>query len=356
MFLDDALNLYQGRGYHGKNQPAWVRFSSQGRTRPVRRSGIGATPAGAASPFANTLSLLRDPEGAMFTLSQGGGDGYVGQGTYDPGHGWQWPANLVDATAISKWDKDGKLLWRVGSHASRQQQKPGELHHPVYLAGRVNGAIGVCDKIISPCEFWSEDGLYIGGLLDRRADDGLPARAYAWWRDIDWKGDAFDNLASFQYDMILGGSLARVANGEVVFFGCGWNNVPVYRVKGWDQIRRQQGTIRLTSDAPHAHLKGQGLAGEYFGAADFSGEPALRQVAPRVWFEPARKGFAWPNSEAKPVLAARGPGRRNRSSARTIPCRSMPKAPCGSGWVASFWWMRAARRESFIKRSLSQSG
>jgi len=235
----------------------------------------------------------------MFTLSQGGGDGYVGQDTYAPGHGWSWPANLVDATAISKWDKDGKLLWRVGPHASRQRQQPGALHCPIYLAGRVNGAIGVCDKIISPCEFWSEDGLYIGGLLDRRTDDGLPARAYAWWRDIDWKGDAFDNLAAFQYDMILGGSLAKLANGEVVFFGCGWNNVPVYRVKGWDQIQRQQGSVTLTDDAPHAVLNGQGLAGEYFSTADFSGEPVLRQVAPRVWFEPARKGFPWPATEVK---------------------------------------------------------
>ena len=262
---------------------------------------------GATSPFASTLSLLRAPEGAMFTLSQSGGDGFVAQDTYNPGHGWQWPANLVDATAICKWDKDGKLLWRVGSHASRQQQKPGELHHPVYLAGRVNGAIGVCDKIISPCEFWSEDGLYIGGLLDRRADDGLPARAYAWWRGKHGKDDRFDNLATFQYDMILGGSLAKLANGEVVFFGCGWNNVPVYRVKGWDQIRRQQGTVRLAGDAPHAHLKGQGLAGEYFGAADFASEPALRKSL-RGSGSNRRKGFAWPNPDGKPVLAARWTG------------------------------------------------
>jgi hypothetical protein len=305
LFLDDALNLYQGRGYHGENQPAWAKFSAQGRTltgTPIwdwNKSEPGST-----SSFASTLSLLREPNGAMFTLCHGGGDGYVGQDTYAPGHGWSWPANLVDATAISKWDKDGKLLWQVGSHASRKPQKPGELHHPVYLAGRVNGAIGVCDKIISPCEFWSEDGLYIGGLLDRRADDGLPARAYAWWKDIDWKGDAFDNLASFQYDMILGGSLAKRANGEVIFFGCGWNNVPVFRVNGWDQIQRQQGSVRLSNDAPHAQFKGQGLAGEYFSSADFASEPAWRQVASRVWFEPARKGFAWPTSEAKPTVAA----------------------------------------------------
>lgn len=305
LFLDGALNVYQGRGYHGENQPAWVRFPAQGRTptgAPVwdwSQSENGVT-----SPFANTFSLLRAPDGAMFTLSQGGGDGYTALDTYSAAHGWNWPANKIDSSAICKWDKDGQLLWQVGPHASRKQQQPGELHHPVYLAGRVNGAIGVCDKIISPCEFWSDDGLYIGGLLDRRADDGLPARAYAWWRAVDWKSDRFNNLGSFQYDMIVGGSLAELPGGEVVYFGAGWNNVPVYRVRGWDRIKRQQGKVRLAGDAPHALAKGQGLAGEYFSAADFAGEPALRQAAPRVWFEPARKGFAWPTSEGKPTVAA----------------------------------------------------
>ncbi|MFM7290495.1 MAG: PA14 domain-containing protein [Planctomycetia bacterium] len=305
-FLDDALNLYQARGYHGENLPAWSIFPAQGRTQsgaPIwdwKHSVAGST-----SPFPSTVSLLKSPDGAMFTISQAGGDGYVALDTYGGAHGYQWPANQLDANAVCKWDKTGKLLWRVGPHASRQRQQPGELHCPVFLAGRANGAIGVCDKIISPCEFWSEDGLYIGGLLDRRSDDGLPARAYAWWRENLSDSDHFENLAAFQYDMALGGSLASLPNGDAVFFGCGWNNVPVYRVKGWDQIQRQQGVIPLTSDASHAVLNGHGLAGEYFSTEDFSGEPILRKVAPRVWFEPARNGFAWP---AKDVKSARWKG------------------------------------------------
>ena len=305
LLLDDALTIYQGRGYSGENQPAWVRFPAQGRTSTGAPVWDWSNPVeGATTPFGNTLSLLGAPDGALFTLSQSGGDGYTALDTYSGAHGWQWPANMIDRSAICKWDKDGTLLWRVGPHASRKPQKPGELHHPVYLAGRVKGAIGVCDKIVSPCEFWSDDGLYIGGLLDRRADDGLPARAYAWWRDVDWKGDAFDNLGSFQYDMIVGGSLAELPGGDAVYFGAGWNNVPVYRVRGWDRIKRQQGKVQLDGDAPHAVAKGQGLAGEYFSAADFAGEPALRQAAPRLWFEPARKGFAWPAAEGKPAVAA----------------------------------------------------
>lgn len=57
--------------------------------------------------------------------------------------------------------------------------------------------------------------------------------------------------------------------------------MPVYRGRGCDRIRRTQGTVRITGDAPHAVAKGQGLASEYFATADCSGEPALRQVEPK---------------------------------------------------------------------------
>jgi hypothetical protein len=62
--------------------------------------------------------------------------------------------------------------------------------------------------------------------------------------------------------------------------------------------------VRLTGTPPHALLTGQGLAGEYYSTNTLAGEPSFRQAAPRLWFEPARKGFAWPTSEGKPAVAA----------------------------------------------------
>jgi hypothetical protein len=40
----------------------------------------------------------------------------------------------------------------------------------------------------------------------------------------------------------------RVRNaGEVLFFGSGQNNNPVFRIRGWDRFRRQEGTVSVTA-------------------------------------------------------------------------------------------------------------
>lgn len=320
LFLDDALNLYQGRGYGGENQPAWARFPSQGRTptgAPIWDWSNSV--AGVTSPFNSTFAIRRTAAGELFTLSLGGGDGYVGQDTYGPGHGWQWPANQADRSVVAKYDPQGRALWRMDIKAARLDNRPGELHYPTRIAGLVNGCIGVCDKIVQPCEFWTEDGLYVGGLLDQRADDGLPERVYGWWRGDKAAGDRFDNLALFQYDMIVGGSLARLPDGSAVFFGAGWNSVPVFRITGWDRFARQEGALTLTAPTGAAARKGTGLTREVAGRDELDAllgpaalstdagahgamktmmaEAAAAKTIPvndRFWFEPLRPGRQWP--------------------------------------------------------------
>ena len=315
-FLDADLTLYQAGWSLGGNDgnPLWLMFPAQGRTpsgAPIWDWAKSVKSPGTANMAAvgGLVALRRDASGNTYTVTTGGGDGMRALGTYGSAHGFQWPANQTDATGVCKWDKDGQLFWRVGPHAARGDQKPGQLHYPMSVAGFVKGAVAITDKIVSPLEFWSEDGLYIGGLFDRRADDGLPSRAYAWWKADMWKGDDFDNLAAIQYDMALGGSLTTLPNGDVIYFGCGWNNVPVYRVKGWDQVQRQQGLVKLTAPAGGADGKGNGLVAEGFALPDFTGSPILETMVPRLWFEPARKGFEWPApADLAPTAAWRWTG------------------------------------------------
>ena len=143
---------------------------------------------------------------------------------------------------------------------------------------------GFADYIENPGEFWTEDGLFIGGVFDKHVQGPHP-RAYSWFR-LNYNGsdDYVNNLALLQYDMLLGGNLATRRNGDVLFFACGWNNMPVYRVTGWDQIKRQQGTVTVSASVGAAARKGTGLRAEYFANGTLEGNAAAR-VDQRLWFD-----------------------------------------------------------------------
>ena len=89
------------------------------------------------------------------------------------------------------------------------------------------------DRVVNPVMAWTEDGLYVGSFLDRRADDGLPDDIYRWHSRV------------INYDHLNGGSLATLPNGEVLWFCNGWNNSSVYRITGWDRLERAAGTVTV---------------------------------------------------------------------------------------------------------------
>ena len=222
-----------------------------------------AGPAGAAS------GVFKDETGAVYACLKGGGEGY--------GHGVQWSADMYDGTAFIKFDRNGKLVFRVGPHATRKDAFPGQLHDPVRLLGKTHGCLAIGQRIVRPLEFYSEDGLYVGGAFDRRADDGLPERLYHWWR-VDWDhgGDSATNKTTIQYDCLAGGSIHTFPDGQVFWYAPGWNMTPVYRIKGWENFRRQEGVI--TTGGP------QGLTGEYFNNPALKGTPVVTRIDPNLWF------------------------------------------------------------------------
>lgn len=309
--LDDLSVLKFSSWGNGKEgTPNWNRYPLQGFTA----SGSPIWDWTKFEPFSggvngNSKDILVGPEGDVYQIFQRAGDGYKGMDTYGMGHGFGWPSNLVGATGVWKWNREGKLLWQVGPLASLRNNEPGQLHSPVHFAGLVNGTIGVCDKIAQPVTFWTEDGLYAGSLFDRRADDGLPKRVYSWWTGGTDGFEPETGRALLQYDMNLGGSLIQRPNGEVIFIGSGWNNCPAYRVTGWDEFERQKGTVRVTDTAGVAIGQGTGLKGEFFNPADKAGAPAYVVNTPRIWLEPTRSqklrkpNWNWPKPpEDSPAL------------------------------------------------------
>ena len=250
----------------------------------------------------------RDATGNWYAMLEGAGDGYLATSTYGQGHSTAWPANLSGSAAFAKWDAAGKLVWKVGNKARRiGEQRRGELHAPVRVLGEVNGCIGVADRIAQPAEFWTADGLYVGGLFDHRTEDGLPPAYYAWYRAVRNGERELENQSLVDYDMVTGGLLFQRANGEVIYCADGWNNLPTYRITGWDKFARQQGTLHVAAAPKPATGTGAGLAARYTAVGN-GASPMREGVDPQIWFGDTAHKKLWP-VDAKGNFTATWSGR-----------------------------------------------
>ncbi len=324
-----------GHGFHGHGSVQWldpasmnmIVFAESSKAAYHIRPPAGRTPQGypiwewqgdfngklqagpqAPYPFTGSRGARIDKTGHVYLLMIGGGDDYASGLDSFHSHGAGWPGTLTSRGNVAKFAPDGRLLWVAGNKASQADALRGQVHHPVHVAGFAKGAVGVCDYFRVPCHFWTEDGLFIGTLLDGRVQDGLPDRLYSWWRADPSKGDEYDNLAAFQYDMLVGGSLVELPSGEVVFLGAGWNNVRCFKGHGLDKAIRQQGTVKLAAPAAGAAGQGTGLKGEYFNEAGFTGAPAFQQTDARIWFGGSDKHKWTPHEATRKPFAARWTG------------------------------------------------
>ena len=265
--LDDGWHVYQGSstkdmayqilpnlGWTPTGAPIWDWTKLQRVSSP----SLPGSPA----------HVYKESENAVYLIMKGGGEGYP--------HGQTWSADLNDGTAVVKVNAKGNVLWQVGPHATRKDAPPGQLHDPIRILGKTHGCLVVGQRIIDPAEVWTDDGLYVGGAFRRRADDGLPERLYRWWRQ-DWdKTDGEDNRSLSQYDCLAGGAIHTFPNGEVYWYAPGWNMNPVYRLTGWDNWQRQQGTITVGEPL--------GLKAEYFNNRALAGTPALSRIDKQIFF------------------------------------------------------------------------
>jgi len=191
-------------------------------------------PIGCARGFSN---LAEAADGSIY---------YADNSNLDPPHGMGWWASTTGANRLIKWDKTGNYRWTVGRHAPGYGALPGEAKFFWGPVGVVNDCIVVRD-VEWPMHVWDKDGLWVGCLLDNPDTDAAPKEAYTGC------GESF-----FGSLHVVAGN-ARIPGlkaGDVLFFGAGQNNNPVFRVSGWDQLERQESTIVVTPQQAEAVARG----------------------------------------------------------------------------------------------------
>ncbi len=276
--------VYRPESFTGCGAPVW----------PLEGTLLGPTTEGRGT----STALVAARDGGVFVVMHGNGDGTRPSFTYDTAvHGWSWPSVMTDGVALMRLDADGLPLWRTSSKAARWPHPRGQLHGPWHLGGPIRDCVAVFDWLEQPCEFWTTDGLYVGGLFDGRdPHDGRdlsrpgskPDPLYTWHgiraKRIGGNRYFHENSLLAADDFRTGGEVALLPDGSVAFFGQGANNNPCYRITGWDGWHRQSGIITL-AEAAHAGAvgEGRGLRAEIFPNVELSGE-AVSRIDERLWF------------------------------------------------------------------------
>lgn len=306
--MEDDLSVWQRSGWGmPPGGPSWYLMRPTGYTRvgaPIWKLDQRTR----SIADGGMMHTRFNADGSTYEVRIVRGEGYTSNGVSSTGgHGFSWPANLDDSTQFVRRNADGRVMWKVGRHAPVEKNDPGQLHAPLRVAGVVRDCVGVADHIGNPLAVWTTDGLFVGDLFDRRADDGLPGMAYCWFEyrgaipREKQRGEFFDKWAVNQYDMVSNGLLSRAGNGDVFYMSTGLNSAPLYRITGWDELQRQQGELVLRNTVAKPVEAGSGLSATYFPAPDFKGEPERRVDGP-LWFgvKTSRAKKPWP----LPAIAA----------------------------------------------------
>ncbi len=148
------------------------------------------------------------------------------------------------ANRVVRWDAAGKLLWEVGRHSADLGARPGEARSFFRTAGVAHGCVVVTDyecyyEIKNLVHVWDRDGLWVGRLLEQPDLEAAPAAAYTL---------CTENFGGSLVEITAEMSVPGLETGDVVFFGSGQNDTRVYRITGWETMRRQAGTVEMPAD------------------------------------------------------------------------------------------------------------
>jgi hypothetical protein len=175
------------------------------------------------------VGIWPDGDGGWFGAFNNGNNGY----------GMGFMSAKLSANRVVRWDARGKLLWDVGRHSADLGARPGEARSFFRTAGVAHRCVVVTDvecyyDVKNLTHVWDRDGLWLGRLLENPDTDVAPAAAYTL---------CTENFGGSLIEISPTMNVPGLEAGDVVFFGSGQNDTRVYRITGWDTIRRQTGTV-----------------------------------------------------------------------------------------------------------------
>ena len=225
-WTDDGVPVYPDKGEVAGEIPEWERPLGSGR-------GFNA--------------LAEGDDGDVYFAENGG---------KNPLYGFGWWGSHTGGNRVLKWDKTGRLQWAVGRHAAGSAEPvivrptsvnavqhalgieagPGEGRHFWGPAGAVRGCVVVRD-VESPMHVWDKDGLWVGRLLEDPDLTEAPADAYTM---------GCENFGGTFHIVSADANVPGLKRGDVLFVASGRNNNPIHRITGWDQFKRQSGTVAVS--------------------------------------------------------------------------------------------------------------
>ncbi len=198
---------------------------------------IARHPADIVRTHSRSNQIWRDEAGNLFGIFNtehvsAGGRAFGGAGHFSSG---------IGGNRVVKWDAQGNHLWSVGRHAATRQAAPGEAMFLWRNVGTAKGCIVVADVKHSMIHVWDHEGLWVGRILDN--PDYLAPASYS-----GRGGLCSENFSGTIYTVPEDVDVPGLQAGDVLFFGGGQNNSPVYRVTGWEPARREEGRLVLTEE------------------------------------------------------------------------------------------------------------
>ncbi len=161
--------------------------------------------------------------------------------------GGGWPEAALKGSRVLKFDSKFNPRFASGRQSKRSREaNSGVLYYPMQTTFGPNNSVVVNDQTKQAAQVWSHDGLYVGGFLDNRAQDGLDNRFYQVHGD--------DNQ---------GATVITAKNGKTYWLQPYQGHNRVFEISGWKNWQRQTGELKIKTTPSAPSIKGTGLKGTY---------------------------------------------------------------------------------------------